>query len=193
MAREFNDSDELKVSFDEGEESPILKYKDKILEKNTTYYFTIPNKGEIYIFNSQENEHHSNFKRDKINNPKHQIVAAGFFTTDDNSKLSKIVNASGHYKPDSNDCTEALLRKLSKKISNINPKIGVESLLSKSKRTENGDYMISVDITKCGGNLNRGEITSNSIEPIEAISAISSRKIKLINENGRKSLSKVID
>lgn len=180
-AREFDDKDKLKVSIGE-DGKPQLKVNEKLL-KEGKYYFTLPNKGSIYVFNEEKSEHHSNFPFDNEKNPNFSVVAAGCFILDKDGKVLKIVNDSGHFKPKSKDCTESFLRYISKEIQLVNAKCSVSELLSDKIKTKDGGYSLSVDITKCEGNiLNRKNVTADSVEPAEAVSIISKRRLELIDE-----------
>lgn len=180
-AREFGESDRLRISLDENNK-PIFTVDDKPLGKGK-HYFTAPNKGGIYIFDNAKGEHHSNFPLDNEKNPDFSVVAAGCFILGEDGKLIKVINDSGHFKPKSKDCTESFLRCASKEMQRTGVECSVTELLSDKIKTQDGGYSLSIDITKCQGDIQgRKNITDDSIEPDEAISVISKRRIDLIDK-----------
>lgn len=189
-ARIFDDKDKLKVEISEDGE---LKFKcDNIsFESGGKYYFTVPDKdGSIYLFDKNEGRHHSNFSWDKERNSSFSVVASGLIILDNDYKIAKITNHSGHFKPIAKDSTESLLRVLAKNIvlvlkeKGLDVKFkGIEDLLSKDKKIGNEGYNISVDKTKCESK----SITLNSEEP-QATTTISKRRLNLIDENARNSI-----
>lgn len=180
-AREFGESDRLRISLDENNK-PIFTIDGKPLGKGK-HYFTAPNKGGIYIFDNTKKEHHSNFPLDNEKNPDFSVVAAGCFILGEDGKLIKVINDSGHFKPKSKDCTESFLRCASKEMQRTGVECSVTELLSDKIKTQDGGYSLSIDITKCQGDIQgRKNITDDSIEPPEAISVISKRRIDLIDK-----------
>ena len=153
------------------------------LEPGKKHYFVLSEDRSIYVFNDQIGEHHSNFPWIKGN----RVFAAGCFILDEDGKIAKIVNDSGHYKPTEKDCTESLLRVLSKMVKKQNQNKGVECLISDSKKVADG-YNISVDVSKMGGVAERDNITLESNES-QATSVVSFRKIKLFDNNAYKVVS----
>lgn len=159
------------------------------------YYFTVPAKdGSIYLFDEKAGEHHSNFKWNEERNPDFSVVAAGSFIVDENVKIAAIINDSGHFKPSSKDCTESFLRVLSKNMYSSLVEGGLEiadrsikELLSESRKINDENYNISIDITKCGGVvIDRDKVTIESAELDNAITDISERRLNLIDENAKR-------
>lgn len=183
-AKIFDDKDKLKVKCENGELK--LECDSMSLEPGKKYFFTVPNKdGSIYLFDKDKGEHHSNFSWDKERNHDFSIVSGGYFILDDDGKIAKITNYSGHFQPTSKDSTESFLRTLAKNmVSSLNEKgldaksKSIEDLLSKDKKIGNEGYNISVDTTKCEAD----SITVDSEEP-EATTIISKRKLDLIYRN----------
>ena len=183
QARLFDEKDKVSVRLDEDTSELFLQKNNIQLEPGKKHYFVLPEDGSIYVFNDQIGEHHSNFPWTKGN----RVLAAGCFILDEDGKIAKIVNDSGHYKPTEKDCTESLLRVLSKMVKKQNQNKGVECLISDSKKVADG-YNISVDVSKMGGVAERDNITLESNEP-QATSVVSFRKIKLFDNNAYKVVS----
>lgn len=183
QARLFDEKDKVSVRLDEDTSELFLQKNNIQLEPGKKHYFVLPEDGSIYVFNDQIGEHHSNFPWTKGN----RVLAAGCFILDEDGKIAKIVNDSGHYKSTEKDCTESLLRVLSKMVKKQNQNKGVECLISDSKKVADG-YNISVDVSKMGGVAERDNITLESNEP-QATSVVSFRKIKLFDNNAYKVVS----
>lgn len=183
QAKLFDEKDKVSVRLDEDTSELFLQKNNIQLEPGKKHYFVLSEDRSIYVFNDQIGEHHSNFPWIKGN----RVFAAGCFILDEDGKIAKIVNDSGHYKPTEKDCTESLLRVLSKMVKKQNQNKGVECLISDSKKVADG-YNISVDVSKMGGVAERDNITLESNES-QATSVVSFRKIKLFDNNAYKVVS----
>ena len=90
--------------------------------------------------------------------------------------ISKICNASGHFKPKAKECVNSFVRELSNNImSSLNnnginiDKKSVAELFDQKRKNEKGDYSIGIDISETKLSAREDSITLNSRETQKSI------------------------